>query len=312
MLCRTKSFRVQLEEGSQRRPSALSLVQKSVEETDQFVRDATAIANDVTAPFDSKFKPREMRQLALVAHNHMKPAMKEFIQTFSEILKKFRITGTQTTMRMCKTLWGEDNPDIEYGLTCTSGPLGGDAQIAALMCVEDLGGMIFFVDPLSAHPHQADIDSLLRLANCGNVFVCTNPTSAMSMMHTLRRSLEDGCSAAIPSFFKTLESPAVVEYKHQQELALSKVVSGESNPKRRVADSMVYSTKMNPFADILKEENDDEDGEKIDEEEVKEVSDKEETTQPRMPCPSIDRRSMMSREQSSQRQSISNLYGVKP
>mmetsp|Transcript_18010 Transcript_18010/g.39248 ORF Transcript_18010/g.39248 Transcript_18010/m.39248 type:complete len:293 (-) Transcript_18010:193-1071(-) len=292
MLSRTKSFRVQLEEGSQRRPS----MQKSVEETEQFVRDATAIANDVTAPFDSKFEPREMRQLALVAHNHMKPAMKEFIQTFSEILKKFRITGTQTTMRMCKTLWGEDNPDIEYGLTCTSGPLGGDAQIAALMCVEDLGGMIFFVDPLSAHPHQADIDSLLRLANCGNVFVCTNPTSAMSMMHTLRRSLEDGCSAAIPSFFKTLESPAVAEYKHQQELALSKVVSGESNPERRVADSMIYNINTNPFADtLIKEENDDEDGEKIDEEEAKEVSDKEETTQPRI-----------------RRQSISNLYGVKP
>ena len=32
-----------------------------------------------------------------------------------------------------------------------SGPLGGDAQIAALMCMEDLGALIFFVDPLSAH-----------------------------------------------------------------------------------------------------------------------------------------------------------------
>jgi hypothetical protein len=94
---------------------------------------------------------------------------------------------------------------------------------------------------------------------------------------------------------------------------LTKVVSGESNPERRVADSMVYSTQMNPFVNILiKEENDDEDGEKIDEEEVKEVSDKEETTQPRIPCPSMDRRSMMSQEQSSRRQSISNLYGVKP
>ncbi len=48
-----------------------------------------------------------MLQLALVAHNHMKPAMKEFIQTYSEVLNKFCITGTQTKMRMCKTLWGE-------------------------------------------------------------------------------------------------------------------------------------------------------------------------------------------------------------
>ena len=50
-------------------------------------------------PINSKFKPGEMRQLALVAHNHMKPAMKEFIETYSEVLKKFRITGTNTTMR---------------------------------------------------------------------------------------------------------------------------------------------------------------------------------------------------------------------
>ena len=70
--------------------------------------------------------------------------------------------------------------------------LGGDAQVAACMCLEDLGGLIFFIDPLSAHPHQADIDSLVRLCNCGNVITCCNPTSAMSMMHTFRTALETG------------------------------------------------------------------------------------------------------------------------
>ena len=59
----------------------------------------------------------------------MKPAMKQFIETYSEILKKFRITGTQTTMKMCKSMWGEDDPSIHYGLACTSGPLGGDAEM---------------------------------------------------------------------------------------------------------------------------------------------------------------------------------------
>ncbi len=184
--------------------------------------------DEVTMPFTSRFAPTEMRQLALVAHNHMKPAMKQFIETYSEILKKFRITGTQTTMKMCKSMWGEDDPSIHYGLTCTSGPLGGDAQIAALMCMEDLGGMIFFVDPLSAHPHQADIDSLQRLANCGNIIVCCNPASASSMMHTLRTSLLKGSRGMIPSFFETLESPAVEEYKHQQAVALANVIKGNS------------------------------------------------------------------------------------
>ena len=138
-MSRRESFAVQLDNHrrtSQRRGSTyaqrLSLAEQVGTATDE-----------VTAPFTSTFAPGEMRQLALVAHNHMKPAMKQFIETYSEILKKFRITGTQTTMKMCKSMWGEDDPAIHYGLTCTSGPLGGDAQIAALMCVEDLGGGLF-------------------------------------------------------------------------------------------------------------------------------------------------------------------------
>ena len=69
--------------------------------------------------------------------------------------------------------------------------------------MEDLGALIFFVDPLSAHPHQADIDSLIRLSNCGNVIVCPNPTSAMSMMHTLKCALEKGSRARVSQIFLT-------------------------------------------------------------------------------------------------------------
>jgi hypothetical protein len=65
----------------------------------ELVREIDATAEYFATPFESKFKPGEMRQLALVAHNHMKPAMKEFIETYSEVLKKFRVTGTNTTMR---------------------------------------------------------------------------------------------------------------------------------------------------------------------------------------------------------------------
>jgi len=240
------SFRVQMgmdgtdhSRGSRGRQSAF--MAELAEGEDTLADEVDALTDSVTEPFESKFLPSDMRQLALVAHNHMKPAMKDFIETYSEILQNFRITGTQTTMRMCKTLWGEDNPKIEYGLACTSGPLGGDAQVAALMCMEDLGALVFFVDPLSAHPHQADIDSLIRLANCGNVIVCLNPTSAMSMMHTIKLALENGSRGMIPSFFETLESPAVAEYKAQQNAALQAVVSGNSPPKRSLGvDPSMY------------------------------------------------------------------------
>jgi hypothetical protein len=73
----------------------LDLTKEIDQETDYFAN-----------PFKAKFKPHEMRQLALVAHNHMKPAMKEFIETYSEVLKKFRITGTNTTMRLERASFG--------------------------------------------------------------------------------------------------------------------------------------------------------------------------------------------------------------
>ncbi len=46
----------------------------------------------------------------------------------------------------------------------------------------------------------------------------------MSMMHTFKCALEKGDHGAIPSFFQTLESPAVATYKLQQQLALQTVV----------------------------------------------------------------------------------------
>jgi methylglyoxal synthase len=174
-----------------RRVSLLSPVEKMKEAAQnlQLLNEQIAtFHSDIGGAFETKFKPDEMRQLALVAHNHMKPAMKCFVETHAEILKKFRITGTSTTMSMCQSVFGDDK-SVVYGQSCTSGPLGGDAQLAALMCLEDVGGIIFFMDPLSAHPHQADIDCLVRLSNVNNVVLCPNPTTAIATMWMFRQAL---------------------------------------------------------------------------------------------------------------------------
>ena len=169
----------------------------------------------VIEKFDSFFKPEEMRCLALVAHNHMKPAMKVFVEQREELLKKFRLTGTNTTMTMLKNLFGDDK-DVVYGPAFNSGPLGGDAEVCALMCQENLGGVIFFMDPLDAHPHQADIDALIRLSNVKNVLVVTNPTSAHAACYVMKQALIEGRKDLIPSFFHSLESPGVKVYKENQ------------------------------------------------------------------------------------------------
>jgi len=176
--------------------------------------------------FKSEFEPNEMRCLALVAHNHMKPAMRDFVISHKEILRKFRLTGTNTTMAMLREVFGDD-PTVQYGPSFASGPLGGDAELCALMCLQDLGGCIFFQDPLSAHPHQADIDCLNRLCNVHNILTANNPCTAHALCFTLKSALEAGRMDMIPSFFTTLKSPGVKVYKEQQKMALEAAKSGK-------------------------------------------------------------------------------------
>ena len=85
------------------------------------------------------------------------------------------------------------------------------------MCQEDLGGVLFFMDPLDAHPHLCDIDTLIRLSNVQNVLLATNPTSAHALCYVLELALKGGRKDMIPSFFKTLESPGVKVYNEHQK-----------------------------------------------------------------------------------------------
>jgi len=184
--------------------------------------------DDVDPNFVSCYTPLEMRSMALVAHNHMKAPMKTFVMANQNLLKKFRLTGTNTTMTMLKEVFGED-PDVVYGRNCSSGPLGGDAELVQVMCLEELGACIFFQDPMSAHPHSADIECLARQANVHNIIMTPNPSSAYALMTTLRVALEEGKAELIPSFFETLKSPSVNEYKKDQARVLASNMEHEGD-----------------------------------------------------------------------------------
>ena len=186
------------------------------------------VVDENPVPLQSAFKPEEMRCLALVAHNHMKPAMKAFVEHRKELLKKFRLTGTNTTITMLKSVFGDDK-NVVYGPGFKSGPLGGDAEVCALMCREDLGGVIFFMDPLDSHPHQADIDALVRLSNVQNVLLITNPASAHALCYVLEMALKDGRKDIIPSFFSTLESPGIKVYNQKQKQQVEALKTEERN-----------------------------------------------------------------------------------
>ena len=59
-----------------------------------------------------------------------------------------------------------------------SGPLGGDQQIGAMIAENRLDLLVFFMDPLSAQPHEADVQAVVRLATLYNVVLATNTAAA--------------------------------------------------------------------------------------------------------------------------------------
>ena len=161
------------------------------------------------------------RHLALVAHNRMKPTMRAFVQQHANILQHYRITGTGTTVAVVKDVLGSD---CKIGRECSSGPLGGDAQIAAQIVGEVIGAVIFMVDPLTAHPHQADVDSFQRLCHIYDIPLALNLSTAQSLVLSLSASIDD--SSVLPSMYKTLESPVVLEYTREQNATKDAVISG--------------------------------------------------------------------------------------
>jgi len=110
--------------------------------------------------------------IALIAHDGKKDDIIRFAKEFKEILSNFDLIATGTTgLRISETTGLE----IER---MRSGPYGGDAQIAARVSDGDIAGVIFLVDPLHAHPHEPDIQGLLRICNVYDVPVATNEATA--------------------------------------------------------------------------------------------------------------------------------------
>lgn len=67
------------------------------------------------------------------------------------------------------------------------------------MCVEDLGGMFFFTDPLDPHPHAADINALIRMCDVHNLMHASNPTTGDALARVLEQGLRDLVRAPHPN-----------------------------------------------------------------------------------------------------------------
>lgn len=71
-----------------------------------------------------------------------------------------------------------------------SGPIGGDAQIAARVAEGKTKMVFFFRDPLAKHVHEPDISMLMRLCDVHDVALATNPVTAEYLIKGLKKELQ--------------------------------------------------------------------------------------------------------------------------
>ncbi|MEO1517246.1 MAG: methylglyoxal synthase [Bacteroidota bacterium] len=117
-------------------------------------------------------------KIALISHDGKKPDMVAFVLKNKQVLEKATIYATGTTGGHIESA----GFDVEVLL---SGPLGGDAQIAALAATSKLDAVIFFRDPLDKHPHEPDVQMLMRLCDVHNIPLATNPATAYLVLKGL-------------------------------------------------------------------------------------------------------------------------------
>ena len=120
------------------------------------------------------------KYLALIAHNNMKESLMEFCSIHTEKLEKFPLIATGTTGSMLYKKTG-----MCLSRKVASGPLGGDQAVGTLISTQNITGVIFFRDPLSSHPHHADIEALGRLCDVYQIPFATNPQSGEAILDYL-------------------------------------------------------------------------------------------------------------------------------
>jgi methylglyoxal synthase len=122
-------------------------------------------------------------RIAVIAHDGKKADMVAFIMKRLDFFRKVDVMATGTT--------GKHIEHAGLDVNCLkSGPLGGDAQIASLISDGEIDAVVFFIDPLGLHPHQVDVNMLLRICNVYNIPLATNYSTASLVISGLEKKLK--------------------------------------------------------------------------------------------------------------------------
>ena len=119
--------------------------------------------------------------IALIAHDMKKELMVQFCIAYKPILKNHTLYATGTTGGLVAEATGL--PVHRF----LSGPQGGDQQIGARIAYNEIDLVLFFRDPLTAQPHEPDVNALFRLCDVHNIPLATNVASAEVLIKGLER-----------------------------------------------------------------------------------------------------------------------------
>lgn len=123
-------------------------------------------------------------EIAIIAHDGKKADMVQFLNKNKTLLlqENIKLIATGTT----------GSKAINAGFKVRkmlSGPMGGDAQIAARVAEGKTQMVFFFKDPLASHAHEVDINMLIRVCDVHNAPLATNEASAQLLLNAIALQL---------------------------------------------------------------------------------------------------------------------------
>ncbi|WDR01481.1 methylglyoxal synthase [Devosia algicola] len=120
-----------------------------------------------------------MARIGLVAHDDRKDDMATWVKAHQDKLSQHELFATGTTGSRIVAATG-----LSVSLL-KSGPLGGDQQLGAMIAEGRLDVLVFFIDPLSAQPHDVDVKALTRLATLYDVLFACNKITADAVLNAV-------------------------------------------------------------------------------------------------------------------------------
>jgi methylglyoxal synthase len=126
-------------------------------------------------------------KVALIAHDRKKPEMIALCRDYQEMLAQEELVATKSTGGLIEELTGLHVTRVN------SGEKGGDLQIGSMIASDEIKAVVFLRDPLTAHPHEPDINAVLKICDVNNIPLATNIATARLVLGHLKelQSIEE-------------------------------------------------------------------------------------------------------------------------